>query len=91
MRLSVGRFFRNPETGEVVLAQRPNLPLAIFLGATAVRLVADPDGDVRTAVDAVATVALAWWAVDEIVRGDSPFRRVLGAVVLASVALRVVL
>jgi hypothetical protein len=81
-RSAVDRFFRNPETGEVVVAQWPNLPLAIFLVATAVRMVFHPAGGVGTAVSVIGTSALVWWSVDEIVRGDSPFRRVLGGVVL---------
>ena len=35
-----------------------------------------------TAVDGVRHGALLVWALDEVVRGASPFRRVLGAVVL---------
>lgn len=77
-----GRFFRNPQSGELAIAQRPNLPLAIFLVATLGRLAFDPQGAVGTAVSLVAAVGLVWWAVEEIVRGDSPFRRVLGGVVL---------
>jgi hypothetical protein len=80
------RFFRNPKTGELVIAQRPNLPLAIFLVATLVRLAFDPQGAVGTAVALVAALGLVWWAVAEIVRGDSPFRRVLGGVVLVAFA-----
>jgi hypothetical protein len=79
----MGRFFRNPRTGEVVVAQWPNPPLWIFLGATALRLVL-PDGTPRAIAGAVGRLALAWWAVDELVRGDSPFRRVLGGVVIAA-------
>lgn len=82
---ALSRFFRNPETGEVVVAQLPNLPLAVFLAATAVRLVLSPEGTAGTVVSVVGTAGLAWWAADEILRGDSPFRRVLGAVVLATV------
>lgn len=83
-RSPIDRFFRNPETGTVVIAQRPNLPLTIFLVATAVRLVFRPEGGLGTATSVVGRVALAWWATDEILRGESPFRRVLGAVVLAA-------
>jgi hypothetical protein len=77
-------FFRNPKTGELVIAQRPNLPLAIFLVATLVRLAFEPEGAVGTAVSVVAALGLVWWALEEIVRGDSPFRRVLGGVVLVA-------
>jgi hypothetical protein len=37
-----------------------------------------------TAVDGVRRGALLVWALDEVVRGASPFRRMLGAVVLAA-------
>lgn len=83
-RSALDWFFRNPETGRLTVAQAPNLPLAIFLVATVVRLVLHPEGDAGTAVSVVGTVSLVWWAVDEIARGDSPFRRVLGGVVLAA-------
>lgn len=83
-RSPIDHFFRNPETGELAIAQRPNLPLTIFLAATAIRLIFRPDGGLGTATSVVGTVSLAWWAADEIVRGDSPFRRVLGAVVLVA-------
>jgi hypothetical protein len=49
----------------------------------ALRLVVDPSGDLRTGIDVIGLVALAIWAVDEIVRGVNPFRRLLGGVVLA--------
>lgn len=77
-------FFRDPSTGGLVIAQAPNLPLWIFIGATAVRLLLGPDGAAATITSIVSHTALAWWAVDEIVRGDSRFRRVLGGVVLAT-------
>ncbi len=82
LRTLADRVFRNPETGELVLWQTPNPPLIVFLLATAVRLLLHPDGGVGTAVSVVAGLALAWWAVDEVARGDSLFRRILGAVVL---------
>ena len=37
-----------------------------------------------TAVDGVRHGALLVWALDEVVRGASPFRRLLGAVVLVA-------
>jgi hypothetical protein len=37
-----------------------------------------------TAVEGVRRGALLVWALDEVVRGASPFRRLLGAAVLAS-------
>jgi hypothetical protein len=81
------RFFRNPETGRLVIVQWPNLPLAIFFLSTLVRSVFHPDGWAGAANSVVGGVGLAWWSVDEILRGESPFRRVLGAIVLCGFAL----
>jgi len=74
---------RSREDGRIVLVQFPNLALGIFLVATAIDRFAEPHGDVATAVHAVGTVALAVWAGDEVLRGVNPFRRALGAVMLA--------
>jgi hypothetical protein len=42
-------------------------------------------GTPARALSVVATVSLSIWAILEVVRGDSPFRRVPGGVVLAVV------
>lgn len=72
---------RDRATGRWVVAQRPNASLGIWLVATVARRLADPEGGVRTTLVVVATVALLWWAVDELARGVNPWRRALGAVV----------
>jgi hypothetical protein len=82
-----GRFFRNCKTGELAIVQFPNLPLAIFLVASLVRLAFHPHGAGGTALSVIGGVSLGWWSLDEIVRGDSPFRRVLGGVVLVGLLL----
>jgi hypothetical protein len=76
--------FRDRTTCKVVIAQWPNVPLWIFIAAAAVRGVLHPAGTVGTVVSAIATLALTWWAVDEVARGVNPFRRALGAVVLVA-------
>jgi hypothetical protein len=84
MGSAVVRFFTNPETGRLVVAQAPNGPLVVFLAATAIRILADPEGRAGTVVSVVGSAALLVWAGLEIARGDSPFRRVLGTVVLVA-------
>src|SRR5690349_17872372 len=79
--------FRDPSTGKLAIVQMPNLPLAVFLILSVVRSIVHPHGAVGTAVSVVAGAALIGWAVDEIVRGDSRFRRALGAVVLLAFAI----
>jgi hypothetical protein len=78
--------FRDRETGKVVIAQLPNAPLAIFIVAALIRALAHPAGTVGTIVSVVASLALLWWSLDEIIRGVNPFRRFLGAAVLAAMA-----
>lgn len=74
--------FRSRQTGRIVVAQVPNVPLLVWLAAVVVRWVVEPSGTARTAVGAVAALALAVWAVDEILRGVNPWRRALGGAVL---------
>ena len=86
-RSAIGWFFRNPDTGEIVVAQAPNLPLWVFLAATAVRLLLHPDGTAGTVGSIVSTAAIVVWSLIEIAAGSSPFRRLLGvAVLLAALA-----
>ena len=70
--------FRDRGTGRITIAQFPNLALWAFFVTVVVRWVFSPHGSARTTVDAVAVVALAAWAVDEVVRGVNPWRRLLG-------------
>jgi hypothetical protein len=79
--------FRSRRSGAVTVVQWPNLSLAAFIGAAvAARLVHSPSA-AETVLRAIAAVALVIWALDEILRGVNPFRRMLGAgVLLATVA-----
>lgn len=69
--------------GRVVIAQPPNFTLWVWIVATAVRVALDPAGATGTAVRVVGVAALTAWALDEIVRGVNPWRRLLGALVFA--------
>ena len=86
-RSALSRFFRDRD-GHLVVWQWPNLPLWLWIGATALRLLLHPTGGFRTALDVVGTAALVIWSVLEIASGASPFRRVLGAVVLLGIVSR---
>lgn len=70
-----------------MVAQWPNTALAVWLAASVVRALSGADGAWGLALRVVATVALGWWAVDEVARGVNPWRRVLGTVVLAGLVL----
>ena len=73
-------FIRDRE-GRVVLAQLPNPAISVFVGATLLRW--SPWDAYDAELRWIGTGALLVWAIDELVRGDAPVRRVLGAVVLA--------
>jgi hypothetical protein len=73
---------RDRRTGRNTLGQRPNLPLAIFLVTKVGLAVAEPSPRIEDLVSVIGTVALLWWAIDEVLRGINPFRRLLGAAVL---------
>ncbi len=74
--------FRNRRTGEFTVAQTPNAALVVSLTAWAGRRLLHPTGSVDTALATAAAGALIYWAVDELVRGVNPWRRILGAGVL---------
>jgi hypothetical protein len=73
--------FRSRTTGRITVAQFPNLALWIYLVTVAVRWLIPADTTGRTIVDWVGVASLAWWAVDEVIRGVNPWRRILGLVV----------
>ncbi len=87
VRSAIDWLFRDRQTGEVVIGQFPNLPLWIFLATVVLRRVVPEDSGAFTVFRAVALGALAWWALDEVIRGVNPWRRFLGlagcAVVIA--------
>ena len=76
------RIFRDAD-GRVVVGQRPNPAITAWAVLTGVRPVADVDADADALLGGMATGALVVWALDELLRGATVFRRVLGAGVLA--------
>lgn len=81
MSPALRRFFSNRE-GRIVVMQVPNLPaVATMLFAAATWF---SDGKARDVFGFFAGAALLTWSYLEIRCGDSPFRRALGVVVLAT-------
>ena len=83
---AIGWFFRNRGTGEITIGQWPNAPLLIFAGCALLGWVLDSAGGPGVAVRIVGGISLAYWALDEIFRGVNPWRRCLGAAVMAGAA-----
>ncbi len=71
-------------TGRITVVQVPNLPLAVFLAAVVIGHLLSGHRAASGAVAWVATGAIVIWALDEVVRGVNPWRRVLGTVVLVA-------
>ncbi len=85
MRRFLRWFFENRQTGEITIAQMPNLALWIAIGAGTLLLVSPPPGNPGVALEVLYKGALLFWAVDEIFRGVNPWRRCLGAAVFSYV------
>lgn len=77
--------FRDRSTGRIVLGQLPNVAILVFIVARVLEWLTDAQGRTGAILHWVGTAALLWWAGDELLRGVNPFRRMLGAAVLAVV------
>lgn len=75
-------WFRVPATGEIVLWQAPNATILVVQAASALQLL-NVLPERRNELGRVRLAALVLWSLDELVRGTTPFRRLLGAGVLA--------
>jgi hypothetical protein len=82
MRQLLHWFFRNRETGEVTIAQAPNLVLWVVIAAGVLLWVWPSRGSPAIALEILFKGGLLVWAVDELFRGVNPWRRCLGAAVL---------
>jgi hypothetical protein len=76
------RFFQNSD-GDVVIIQPPNLLLSVWLVLSITNALFLHDKP--AAIPILATATLFAWTYNELRAGDSPFRRVLGAVVLVMI------
>jgi hypothetical protein len=86
----LGWVFRSRRTGRITLVQVPNWPLGVWLLASAVMWLVQPQGWVRGVLVVMAWAALGVWAADEALRGVNPIRRLLGVAVLGWLVLSLV-
>lgn len=89
-RLSSASWWFRSSDGRLTLWQWPNSALCVWLIALVLGWFELSTAH-ATAVDGIRHGALLVWALDEAVRGASPFRRALGAVILAALLATLVL
>jgi hypothetical protein len=76
--------FRSRDNGRITIAQWPNFMLWVVILCDAGAALWHPGGTVGGVVHWTGRAAIVLWSLDEIVRGANPFRRMLGAGILAS-------
>ncbi|GAB4380133.1 MAG: hypothetical protein Kow00121_35760 [Elainellaceae cyanobacterium] len=74
------RTFRDND-GNIVIAQKPNLPILVWLAATLLAFLLTSD-NIHRGLDALAFGSLFTWAWQELFQGVNYFRRSLGLIVL---------
>ena len=74
------RTFRD-SNGNIVIGQKPNLPILVWLAATSLNFFAT-SGNLHRGLEAIAFGSLFTWAWLELFQGVNYFRRSLGFVVL---------
>ena len=82
-RLSSSSWWFRSADGRLTLWQLPNPALSVWMVALVLGWF-ELSAAHAIAVDGVRRGALLVWALDEVIRGSSPFRHVLGAVILAA-------
>ena len=82
-RVSSAAWWFRSSDGRLILWQLPNPALCVWMVALALGWLELSTTHATTA-DGVRHGALLVWALDEVVRGASPFRRLLGAVILVA-------
>ena len=81
------RIFKNKD-GKLVLWQNPNLPLWGWIASSVLGAVFK-HGNLHSSFQLLGKAALFAWAYLEIRSGESIFRRILGAVVMANILIGV--
>lgn len=76
----VDKTFRDGD-GNIVIAQKPNLPLIVWIVTSLLALIFT-SGEINTVLEVLANGSLFTWAWLELFQGVNYFRRTLGLVVL---------
>ncbi len=84
MKQKIRDFFTDGDD-KLVVGQWPNAPLIIWVGAALLNRFVSNSG-LSSALTFLAFASGGYWATLELVHGDSPFRRTLGAIVLGVLA-----
>jgi len=71
-------FFRDRRTGRILVAHVPNLAILLWMATVLARQLTAQGTTADTLLEWAGTLTLGWWAIDEVVRGVNPWRRVLG-------------
>lgn len=79
--------FADRTDGRIVVAQWPNLALWIFLAALLIGTFVR-QGLAGFIVRGAGQASLTLWAIDEVLRGVNPWRRLLGGAVLVTLCSR---
>ena len=82
-RLRSGSWWFRSSDGRLILWQFPNPALFVWMVALVLGRF-ELSATHATVVNGVRHGALLVWALDEVVRGASPFRRLLGSVIFAA-------
>lgn len=82
-RISSPAWWFRSKDGRWAVAQPPNPAISVWIAAVLLGFLPLSTAHATT-VDGIRHGALIVWSLDEVVRGASPFRRVLGAVVLVA-------
>jgi len=81
--LSFRWWFESRETGRVTFAQFPNWPLFAIGAGLLARLIVNESSWVYGVAGGAITALWLFWGADELFRGVNPWRRLLGALVVA--------
>ena len=92
LKAAIDWLFRDRRTGKILIAHVPNLPILLWMGTVIARQIVDSGSDAYRLLEWAGSLTLGWWAIDELVRGVNPWRRLLGlgglGIVVVGVATR---